>query len=156
MPTCLVSFQTIAYITALGIHSLSYTMPLKPLAARASVFNRSFAHDVALSVATGTDFNEDGFYIVLSKYWATSMATSWAWRVHLCFVLTSPAGGASSKEMSSTRLRRRRCRRLQPLLRQQPGRMVPAPTSLPRLRPVRVPKLASCALGGRSAAPGDF
>ena len=144
-PARLVSLQTIAYIQALGIHSLSYTMPLKPLAARASVFNRSFAHDVALSVATGTDFNEDGFYIVLSKYWATSMATSWAWRVHLCFVRTSPAGGASSKEMSSTRLRRRR--RRQPLLRQQPGRMVPAlPMSLPRLRPVRVVKLSPAIL----------
>ena len=51
----------------------------------------------------------------------------------------SPAGGASAKEMSSTRLRRRR--RHQSLLRQQPGRLVPAPlTSLPRLQQVRVQK----------------
>ena len=49
----------------------------------------------------------------------------------------------------STRLRRRR--RHQPLLRQQPGRMVPAPlTSFPRLRQVRVPKL-----GAGDPAPGD-
>ena len=69
------------------------------------------------------------------------MTTLWAWRLHLCFVRTSLAGGASSKEMSPTRQRRRR--RRQPLLRQQPGRMVPAPpTSLPRLRPVSVLKLA--------------
>ena len=67
------------------------------------------------------------------------------WRVHLCFDQTSPAADASSKEMSSTRLHRRR--RRQPLLRQQPGRMVPAPpTSLPRLRPVRVLKLAPAIL----------
>ena len=32
------------------------------------------------------------------------MATSWAWKVHLFFVRTSPAGGASSKEMNSTNL----------------------------------------------------
>ena len=62
-----------------------------------------------------------------------------AWRVHLgfvTFVRTSPAGGESAKEMSSTRLRRRRrsLRRHQPLQRQQPGRMVAAlPTSLPQL-----------------------
>ena len=43
---------------------------------------------------------------------------------------------------------RRSLRRHQPLLRQQPGIMVTAPpTSLPRLRPVRV---------GRRAAPGGF
>ena len=76
------------------------------------------------------------------------MATSWAWRVHLGFVRTSPAvGGSSAKEMSSSRLHLRRypLRLHQQLLRQQQGslRMVPAPpTSLPCLRPVRVPKLA--------------
>ena len=36
------------------------------------------------------------------------MATLWAWRVHLGFVRTSPAGGKSAQEMNSTRLRRRR------------------------------------------------
>ena len=46
-PTRLVSLHTIAYFQALGIHSLSYTMPLKPLAAKASVFNRNFVDDVA-------------------------------------------------------------------------------------------------------------
>ena len=45
-----------------GIHSLSYTMPLKPLAAKASVFNSKFVDDVASSVATEPGFSEDGFY----------------------------------------------------------------------------------------------
>ena len=58
-PTQLVSLQTIAYIQALGIHSLSYTMPLKPLAAKASVFNSNFVDDVAASVATEPGFSED-------------------------------------------------------------------------------------------------
>ena len=66
-PTRLVSLHTIAYIQALGIHSLSYTMPLKPLAAKASVFNRNFVDDVASSVATEPDFTEDGFYNDFSK-----------------------------------------------------------------------------------------
>ena len=51
------------------------------------------------------------------------------------------------REMSSTRLPRRRqpLRRHQQLLRQQQWRMVPAPpTSIPRLRPVRMLKLAPC------------
>ena len=85
------------------------------------------------------------FTTIFSKCWVTSMGTSWDWRVHLGFVWTSPAGGALAKEMSSTRLPRLRrpLRRHQPLPRQQHGRMVPAPsTSLPRLLPVRVPKLA--------------
>ena len=46
-PAHLVSLQTIAYIQALGIHSLSYTMALKPLATKAFVFNRNFVDDVA-------------------------------------------------------------------------------------------------------------
>ena len=41
-PTCLVSLLTNAYVQALGIHSLSYTMTLKPLAAKEAVFNRNF------------------------------------------------------------------------------------------------------------------
>ena len=53
---------TIAYIQALGIHSLFYTRPLKPLAAKASVFNSNFVDDVASSIATEPDFTEDGFY----------------------------------------------------------------------------------------------
>ena len=51
-PTRLVLLQTIAYIQALGIHSLPYMMPSKPLAAKAPVFNGNFVDDVALSVAT--------------------------------------------------------------------------------------------------------
>jgi len=47
----------------------------------------------------------------------------------------------------SVQQRRRSLRRHQPLLRQQPGRIVTAPpTSLPRLWPVRVPKLATAIL----------
>ena len=48
-PARLASLQTIAYIQALGIHSLSYTMPYKPLAAKAFVFNRNVVDDVASS-----------------------------------------------------------------------------------------------------------
>ena len=61
----LVSLQTIAYIQALGIHSLSYTMALKPLAAKAFVFNRNFVDDVVSR--DGPDFTEDGFYINFAK-----------------------------------------------------------------------------------------
>ena len=85
-----------------------------------------------------------------------SMATLWAWRVHLGFVLTSPAGGASAKEMNSTRLLRRRqpLRLHQQLLLKQPQRMVPAPpTSLPRLLPVRLLKLALAILRLARALP---
>ena len=127
-------------------------MPSKPLAAKASVFNGNFVDDVASTVATEPDFTDshrDRFYNDFSKMLAQgivglllscSMATSWAWRMHLGFVRTSPA-----KEMSSTRLRQGH--RHQPLLRQQQGRMVPAPpTSLPRLPPLRVPKLAPAIL----------
>ena len=67
-----------------------------------------------------------------------------AWRLHLGFVQTIPAGGASAMEMTSTRLRLRR--RHQPLLLQQQGRMVPPLTSLSRLLPVRVPKTAPAIL----------
>ena len=37
-------------------------MPMKPLAAKASVFNSNIVADVALSVATEPDFTKDGFY----------------------------------------------------------------------------------------------
>ena len=67
MPTRFVLLQTIAYIQAHGIHSLSYTMPLKPLAAKASVFHSNFVDDVASKVATEPDFTEDGFYNDFSK-----------------------------------------------------------------------------------------
>ena len=60
--TRLVSLQTIAYIHALGIHSHTYMMPSKPLAAKASVFNGNFVDDVASTVATDPDFTEDGLY----------------------------------------------------------------------------------------------
>ena len=66
-------------------------------------------------------FANTDFTTIFSKCWATSMATLWASRIHLGFVRTSPAGGESAKEMSSTRLRRRR--RHQQLQRQQTGRM---------------------------------
>ena len=38
------------------------------------------------------------FTTIISNCWATFMATSWAWRVYLGFVRTSPAGGASAKK----------------------------------------------------------
>ena len=77
-PIRLVSLQTIAYVQALGIHSLSYMMHLKPLAAKASVFNSNFGDDVASSVAREPDFTEDRFYNDFSNLncWTTSMATS--------------------------------------------------------------------------------
>ena len=134
-------------------------MPSKPLAAKASVFNGNFVDDVASTVATEPDFTDshrDRFYNDFSKMLAQgivglllscSMATSWAWRMHLGFVRTSPA-----KEMSSTRLRQGH--RHQPLLRQQPGRMVPAPpTSLPRLPPLR--QLEGAEAGTGDPAPVD-
>ena len=61
-PTRLVLLQTIAYIQALGIHSLSYMMPSRSLAAKASVLNGNFVDDVALTVAMEQDFAKDGFY----------------------------------------------------------------------------------------------
>ena len=65
--------------------------------------------------------------------------------LHLGFVRTSPAGGASAKDVSLTRLRQRS--RHQQLLRQQQGRMVPSqPMSLTCLLPVRVLKLAPAIL----------
>ena len=66
-PCQVVLLQTIAYIQAHGIYSLSYTMPLKPLAAKASVFNRNYEDDVASSVTTEPDFTEEEFYIQVSK-----------------------------------------------------------------------------------------
>ena len=66
-PTRLVSLQTIAYIQALGIHSLSYMMPSKTLAAKASVLNSNLVGDVESSVATEPDFTEDEFYNDFSK-----------------------------------------------------------------------------------------
>ena len=42
-------------------------MPLKPLAAKASVFNRNYEDDVASSVTTEPDFTEEEFYIQVSK-----------------------------------------------------------------------------------------
>ena len=64
------------------------------------------------------------------------------WKVG--FDRTSPPGGASAKEKSSTRQRLCSCH--QQLLR-QPRRMMPAPpTSLPRLLQVRKQKLAPAIL----------
>ena len=47
---------------AFGIHSLVYTLPLKPLAAKASVFYSNYVDDVESLVATEPDFTEDGIY----------------------------------------------------------------------------------------------
>ena len=72
------------------------------------------------------------------------MATSWAWRTSFGPAVQEPARRRSSKgDEFNKAARRQPLRRHRPFLRQQPGTMVPAPpTSLPRLRPVRVPKLA--------------
>ena len=99
------------------------------------------------SVATKPDFTKDGFYNDFSKKLGYFNAKIMGSVGALCFVRTSPAGGASSKEMSSTRLCWR-CRR-HPLLRQQQERMVPTPqTSLPRLWQMRAGGWSrrSCAL----------
>ena len=66
--TDLVLLQTIAYIQALRIHSLSYMMPSKPLAANASVFNGNFVDDIASTVETSQ--NTD-FTTIYSKCWAS-------------------------------------------------------------------------------------
>ena len=42
-------------------------MPLKPLAAKASVFNRNYEDDVVSSVTTEPDFTEEEFYNQVSK-----------------------------------------------------------------------------------------
>ena len=73
------------------------------------------------------------FTTIFSKCWATSTATSWAWRVHLGFVLTSPAGGESAKEMISRRLRQRR--QHLPLLRQAAGESGARPADEPPTPP---------------------
>ena len=119
-PARLVSLQTIAYIQALGIQSLSYTMALKPLAAKAFVFNRNFVNDVVSRDETRLLRRR-----ILPRFSPLCLwqHRRWAWRVHLCFVRTSPTGGTSSKEMSSTRLRRGS--RRQPLLANSRGEWRP-------------------------------
>ena len=85
------------------------------------------------------------FTIFFPKCWATSMTTSWAWReVHLGFVRTSAAGGGCMRRVGKgDEFDKAAPAPPAPLLRQQPGRMVPAPLmSFPRLRQVRVTKLA--------------
>ena len=91
-PTWLVSLQTMAYTQAFGIHSLSYTMPLKPLGLWLPKQLSSTATTLLMSrrqsrwnqTSPKTDFTT-----IFSKCWATSMATTWAWRVHLGFVFLS-------------------------------------------------------------------
>ena len=143
--------------TVKTVRQASSTMPSKPLAAKASVFNgcclqASSCQTICLQAAQSNCFQQQlrqslrnqisqkmDFTAIFLKCGASSMATMWAWRVHLGFVWTSQAGGELAKEISSTRLRWRRCslRRHQPLLRQQQGRMVTAPPT--SLLPVRVP-----------------
>ena len=138
-----------------SISTFSYMMPSKPLAAKASVFklpkqlsSTATSYMMSCRQSLRNQTLKTDFSAIFLKCWASSMATLWAWRVHLGFVRTSPAGGESGQEISSTTQPVRRSLLLhQPLLRQQPGRMVTAPpTSLPRLRPVRVPKLAPAIL----------
>ena len=90
----------------------SYMMPSKPLAAKASVFklpkqlsSTATSHMISRrqSLRNQTSPKTD-FTAIFLKCWASSMATLWAWRVHLGFVRTSPAGGESGQEISSTTL----------------------------------------------------
>ena len=53
----------------------------------------NFAYDFASTVATEPDLPKTNFTAIFLNCWASSMATLWAWRVHLGFVRTSPAGG---------------------------------------------------------------
>ena len=118
-------------------------MPLKPLAAKASVVNRNFIDDVVSSVVTEPDFTKDGFYNYFSKMLS-----------YFCGDIVGLEGlGASVLRLDqpcrrcvikgdefNRRLRRRSWR--QQLLRQQQGRIVPAQlTSLSRLQQVRMPNL---------------
>ena len=79
-------------------------MSLKPLAAKASVFNSNFVDDFVSSVSTEPDFTKDRFYIdffkLLGYFYDNIVGLEAQWRVHLGFVQTSPAGGASAKEKS--------------------------------------------------------
>ena len=54
-------------IQALGIHSLSYIMPSKTLAAKASVLNNNLDGNVKSSFVREPEFTEDGFYNDFSK-----------------------------------------------------------------------------------------
>ena len=54
------------------------------------------------SVATELDFTKDGFYIDFPKMLGYIYGDIKGSEAHLCFVRTSPAGGVSSKEMSSS------------------------------------------------------
>ena len=114
------------------------------------------------SVATEAAFTKDGFYNDFFKmlgYFYGNIEGLW-----VSFGPTvKEAVSRALKEMSSRRLPRRRqpLRLHQQLLRQQQGRMVPGPappTSIPRLRPVKVPKLAPCSeqrLISQAAAAGE-
>ena len=122
--------------------------------------NGNFVYDVASTVAPGPespDFTEDGVYNkisqMLSYFYGDIVGLEGASGLR-----TSPAGGASAKEMSSTRLRRRR--QHQPLLSHcASSREEWCP---PRWRAshasgrwgCRSWRRRSCAQRGRRAAPG--
>ena len=141
-PTRLVSLQTIAYFQALRIQALSYMMPSKPLAAKASLVNSNFVDDVALTVATEPDFTEDGFNNDFFK-----MLFLYGDIVGLeDFFRTSPAGGVSAKEMSSTKLRAAPA---------PPAPAAPAPTAGENgARPTDEPPTLSASEGAEAGA-GD-
>ena len=124
-------------------------MPLKPLAAKASVFNRNFVDDVASSVATEPDFTEDGFYNDFSKM--------------LGYFYGDIVGLEGASGLRSDQPCRRRVSKGDEFNKAAsappappPAPAAPAPTAgengarpqtfLPRLLPVRVPKLATAIL----------
>ena len=61
-PCRVVSAQTIGYFQALGLHALTYNVPKKHLAAKASTLNREFVED---SKSDGT--TEEQFFGNLAK-----------------------------------------------------------------------------------------
>ena len=119
---------------------------MKPLAAKASVFNSNFVADVASSVATEPDFTEDGFDDDFFKM--------------LGYFYGDIVGLEDVSGLRSDQSCRRRVSKGDELNKAAPAPPAPPPapaapapaagengaTSLPRLRPVRVPKLAPAIL----------
>ena len=61
-PSRVVSIQSIGYIQALGLHSLTYNAPKKVLAAQASSLNKEFVDEFEMP-----ECNKDDFYLNFGK-----------------------------------------------------------------------------------------